>query len=76
MSCGIQVSTYAPDTEAHRALHTHAGNSEFSAVLGIPEGSVPAGRFPEPQTKRVPAWTELHRDGLHLFTLEYADGMR
>ena len=59
MFYGIMVMMYALDTHKHHLQHIHLQYTEFSAVVQIPNGELPAK-----QMKLVQAWIALHVDDL------------
>ena len=64
MFYGIIVRMFFFDNKEHKLPHIHVEYQDSVAVVGIPNGDLIAGSFPNAQLKLVQAWIEIHKDEL------------
>jgi hypothetical protein len=64
MFYGIIIRMFYMDNKEHKLPHIHIEYQDYIAVIGIPDGAVIVGKFPNNKLKLVLAWIEIHKDEL------------
>ena len=64
MFYGIVIYLYFFDDERHKLPHIHARYQGQEASFSITDGAVLGGEIPQPKTRLVQAWIEIHKEAL------------